>query len=349
MSYRLLISSLLTLSVLGLAACREETTQPNTALDQPTIPQLAAASNTWLTRRDMPLDRRGLSAAVVPNAAGQSILYAIGGATPTGSTLGEVRAYNVATNTWTSRPDMPAALWGMNGAGVIKGKIYVSGGLPFDWTKPSKGPRKSLLVYDPGANVWTRKRDMPEVGGLGVTGVIKGKLYVISDCFELGSSHLQWGQCWAIPDGRPAMTNFFGYDPATDNWVRLPSPKRAFYQSGGVIDGKFYVVGPAVEAYDPSTNEWTTMPSTPPPAFRFGAPTVAALGGKLWVAGLDNIDSHVVPSMWIYDPVSETWTSRPTPGTDVRDAYTIKVFLNGQPRIEAVGGSRPGNNLQYIP
>jgi hypothetical protein len=43
--------------------------------------------------------------------------------------MGEVRAYNVATNTWTSKQDMPGARYEMNGAAVIGGKIYVTEGL----------------------------------------------------------------------------------------------------------------------------------------------------------------------------------------------------------------------------
>ncbi len=109
MRYRLLLPSLLMLSAVGLAACgEEETTEPNTAVDQPTAPQLAVTSNTWLTRRDMPLELIHQAAADVPNAQGQSILYAIGGGKVDGQPgapvpMGEVRAYNVATNTWTSK------------------------------------------------------------------------------------------------------------------------------------------------------------------------------------------------------------------------------------------------------
>ena len=36
-------------------------------------------------------------------------------------------------------------------------------------------------------------------------------------------------------------------------------------------------------------------------------------------------------------------------GPDAADLTATRVFLNGQPRVEVVGGSRPGNNLQYIP
>ena len=79
MTYRSLLPALLALGALGLAACGEETTQPNTAESQPSVPQLAVASNTWIRRRLMPLDVRSPAAAVVPNAQGQSILYVMGG------------------------------------------------------------------------------------------------------------------------------------------------------------------------------------------------------------------------------------------------------------------------------
>ena len=77
----------------------------------------------------MPYERWGLAVADVPNAAGQSILYAIGGQTATGTPLGRVQAYNVATNTWTWKASLPLPLSETNGAGVINGKIYISAGL----------------------------------------------------------------------------------------------------------------------------------------------------------------------------------------------------------------------------
>ncbi|HEX6107557.1 MAG TPA: kelch repeat-containing protein, partial [Gemmatimonadales bacterium] len=71
--------------------------------------------------------------------------------------LRKVTAYNVATNTWTDRRPLPVPLAWSNGAGVINGKIYVSGG--FSETGDAL-PTRALYVYDPGTNTWTRKRDL---------------------------------------------------------------------------------------------------------------------------------------------------------------------------------------------
>jgi len=346
----LLRRGIVTLTVLGLAGCGAESTEPTPpATLAPITPELAVTSNTWLTRRDMPIDRIFMTVATVPKAAGQSIVYAIGGLrTMTRTSLGEVRAYNVTTNTWDYwRKDMPAALYQTNGAGVINGKIYISGGVPYAWTKLANGPRKSLFVYDPAKDTWTRKKDMPEVGGLGVTGVIDGKLYVISDCFEVGSAIPQWGECWAIPGGRPGVSNFFRYDPATDSWARLPSPRHTYFSfgAGGVIDGKFYLAEPNgggasqdLEVFEPATNSWSTR-AEPPSDLR---PSFGTLEMKLWVFGLYGIN--------IYDPATDAWTSRPlTTSADVADMQASKVFVGGKARFELVGGSRPGDNLQYIP
>jgi hypothetical protein len=49
------------------------------------------------------------------------------------------------------------------------------------------------------------------------------------------------------------------------------------------------------------------------------------------------------------DPVSNNCANLAPLPTNKTGTGASKVFLNGQPRIELVGGIRPGNNLQYLP
>lgn len=353
----------LALGTLVLAACGEDiTTEPTPAAEaNPTAPELALASNSWITRANMPSNRTDLAAATVTNAAGRSIVYAIGGLNPNRVPLAKVTAYDVATNSWTFRRPLPVPLAETNGAGVINGKIYVSGGYS---DVGGDFPSRALYMYDPAANTWTRKRDMPEVGDVpgsnptvgarGVTGVIKGKLYVVTACY--------WAnEPWGYEEGGCGGPRFYRYNPVTDRWAVLPAPfgpEAASPYAGGVIGNKFYVMGGSFytrdgqfAVYDPATNQWTTK--TPLALGRPGAATTV-LGGKLYVMGgmrwsaagdrMETLDVTIV-----YDPATDAWTRRaplPTPRSGIAAST---VLLDGKPRIEVVGGIAPGNNLQYIP
>jgi Kelch motif len=352
MRYQRLLPALVALGSIAFAACGDEippeATAPTVPVEHsPSTPALAVASNTLISRRPMPLDFLSQATAVVPNAEGQSILYAMGGRKidawpPNQVPMGEVRAYNVATNTWTSRQDMPAARYGMNGAGVINGKIYVTGGFT-----AKHQPSASVFVYDPGSNTWARKRDMPAAGGGGITGVIGGKLYVVT--FSPG-----------LPD---TVANFFRYSPNTDSWTKLPRPTNysGLDPGGGVFDNKLYLIGPRVLVYDPVTNQWTKKGS-------YGAGlegrTVTLLS-HLYVFGAElNIGGVPSYGIFVYDPISDSWEKTPLSGSTGPFGYwgptevaATRVFLNGKPRVEVIGGLRTyehddsllGNNLQYVP
>lgn len=361
MRYRPLLPTLLGLG-LTLAACGEAPTQPDTApAGTGAGPELALASNSWITRRDMPYERWTLSAAVVHNAAGQSILYAIGGQTAGGLSLGRVQAYNVATNTWTWKRDMPVPLYGMNGAAVFNGKIYISGGrTKYDY----RTPLAKLYVYDPWRDTWTRKRDMPAGGTSGVSGFINGTLYVLTACVQGPETYYE--PC--------PQSNFYSYNRLMDRWTVLPKPSGAYNVAGvgGVIAGKFYVAGRAtpyvggdepgrLEVYDPVTNQWTKKapPPTPPAVGAAGA----VLKGRLYVIGGRRYNRDIeewenVRTTLAYNPITNIWTTKaPLPvrdatkwmGPPTAGAAASAVFPNGQARLELVGGSLPGNNLQYIP
>lgn len=331
----------LTLAVTGLTlmSCTE-TTAPELGADKRAETSAAVAANsaalavanTWTTRADLPsTERRNPATAVVRNASGQSVMYVIGGTTLSGASLGKVQAYNVATNTWTYKASLPEPIYNSNGTGVINGKIYISGGL-----SSYKNYTEALYMYDPATNRWTRKQFMPESNEGGATGVINNQLYVLTGCSAEDCSD----------DG----IAFYRYDPPTDQWTKLPAPPGSIMHSiAGTIGKKFYASGSngQVAVYDPIANNWTVKTATGDVPFNAaGLPAQA----KLFALNLDhgNPDGTITTSIRVYDPATNVWTKRPS--RILRQIGRLAlVQRDGGPRIEMVGGTHPGNNLQYTP
>lgn len=106
---RSLLAAALTLAS-TLSACSDETmTEPSVAEPSLAAPVQATAGDSWLTLANMPSARTDLATATVKNAAGQSIVYAMGGFTTAGRPASTVTAYNVATKHWTFVRPLPPA------------------------------------------------------------------------------------------------------------------------------------------------------------------------------------------------------------------------------------------------
>jgi hypothetical protein len=312
---------------LAMLACTSEPTGPDTPGNpSPAAPSLVLASNTWTLKAPMPgYWSAGVSAGVAPDPAGRSIVYAFGGQDDQGGTDFGIRAYDVATNTWTGKAQITHGTR-FNGVGRIGSRLYFSGGFHFHDEGSLTGYQAELYAYDPAGDSLIRKRDMPQYTADGVTGVIGGKLYVLP------------GTCSPETDLPPSCQNspirlLYRYDPATNAWTKLaPSPH--FHRNGarGVINGKFYVAGgrnvAALDRYDPATNTWRILAPVPMAGPLIGA----ALGGKLYVIGWPG----GVIRAYAYNPGTNTWQVRAAPKWD-HDAL-VQVTLDGRPHLLAVGG-----------
>ncbi len=309
------------------AGCRDDATSPTgpTTAKPAAAAGLAVASNTWVTRKDLETDQyTDFATATVTDASGRSVLYVIGGRAGnlspfTESGLAKVMAYDVTTNRWTVKASLPEQLHSTNGAGVINGKIYVSGGVP-----RRKTYRDVLYVYDPATNAWASKRRLPITGYRGVTGVIDGKLYVVTSCH--GQEDCLYYDDYQLPVGHPDRW-LFRYNPRTDTWTELAIPPGVFGSGGpgtmgmgGTIGGKLYVgngQSNILLVYDPVTNTWTEKAT--PRALRIGA-AFATLGARLYMVGGVRINADgtysEVRTTNAYDPTTNTWTNLaplPTP------------------------------------
>jgi Kelch motif len=315
------------LGLLAVSACAgsEPPTQPDLGADPaPATPLALLTSNTWTERAAYPnlFGAIGLAAGVITDAVGQSIVYALGGTDGEGGTGVVPTAYNVATNTWSPKSlENHVDGFNTNGVGVIKGKLYISGG--YVYGEGGRSFSNALHAYDPATDILTRKADMPKFTADGVTGVIDGKLYVLP-----GSCSTDFypapGYCAQGP-----IRRLYRYNPATNLWVaKAQAPHYHASGAGGVINGKFYVAGGSgtanLDAYDPATNTWKTL--APLPAA--GPARGAVLLGKLFVV----VGSH----MYVYNPATNYWGTRAAPKWD--HPAIVKVSLDGQARLLAIGG-----------
>ena len=239
-----------------------------------TVEQYDPATNTWSTKSQMPTARQALSTNVVNGK-----IYAIGGGVASSAayasveTFSTVEEYDPATDTWTTKSEMPTAR-GFHSANVVDGRIYVIGGSP---VAPGNGSILTVEVYDPATDTWTQKGDMPESRRGGFTSVVNGKIYGFGGYTSRTS------------------TSVDEYDPVTDTWTEKANmPTYRIGLSTSVLNGKIYAIGgyvpgvpdyPGVktmEVYDPATDSWTTGRDMP--TGRWGLRT-SVVDGKIYVIG----------------------------------------------------------------
>ncbi len=190
-------------------------------------------------------------------------------------------------------------------------------------TQPAKA------AESPVENSWATMADMPtDRRGLGVA-VVNGKIYAIGDAFENGNLNEE-------------------YDPATNTWATkkpMPTPRVDF--GIAVHQNKIYVIGGfsgynvtgANEVYDPSTDTWEAKASMPTARDSLCANVVA---GKIYLIGGDKPyflwETHVPNVNEVYDPVTDSWTTKTPPPTQV-SGYASAVVDN---KIFIIGGNVVG-------
>lgn len=135
-------------------------------------------TNTWTTLKSMPLPRNHHDAAYLDGK-----LYVVGGIIgscfPGGrsSNVSMNEAYDIATDTWSTRAPMATARSGI-GVAALDGRIYVIGGE--GWADELNGVFRANEAYDPKSDSWAEVAGMPTPRHSFAKGVIDGKLYAVS-------------------------------------------------------------------------------------------------------------------------------------------------------------------------
>ena len=240
------------------------------------------------------------------------------------------------------------------------GKFYVFGGQQLGW--------KSLGMvyeYDPAADRWTKKKDMPLPAHHAALAEHNGKIYVV------GGFTVPSGAEKGDPPGWEPIDNVWEYDPRGDSWRALaPLPSKRGSVVAAVVGGKIYAIGGAAnhpgsagsyidrtrgrpslhralgtnEVYDPATNRWASR--NPMPTARNHA-AVGVVGGKIYVIGgrigsvfmSTGSNTDIVEE---YDPATDQWGGIRAPMPTARSGGAWGVH-NG--RIYVAGGE--GRSYQF--
>ena len=239
---------------------------------------------------------------MAPKPPDKSIVYTFGGNVERrGFTGGAVKAYKVATNTWSGRQSF-AHIFYSNGVGKIGNKLYFSGGYINAGNLPDA--TRELWAYDYSNDLMIRKAPLPIFSAEGVSGVINGKLYVLPGACN-GNGYPNAGYC-----AEEQTRRFYRYDPVTNTWVAgtgapLSPPRRRCCHRRQVLRGGRLRAG-LIHQSPPSTS--TTRRPTP------GALCFHAQGRKRRGAGLHGKFYVVAPGRtYAYNPVTNQWKPRHRP------------------------------------
>lgn len=209
--------------------------------------------------------------------------------------------------TWTTLAPMPLPV-AHAGYAQHGNKLYVVGG-----RNPVNAVVSDVQVYDAAQDTWDVSLPALPTGRLlASAAIIDGYLYVAGGRPDLG--HSTW----------LSRLPLSGDGPTWEDVSPLADPNRMRVTLGAataVVDRKHliisgvYMAGPSllptheVLLYDPVKNVLRSV--APIPTARFGASTWIE-NGKVYVAGGVTALGLGLPNVEVYDPLTDTWSARPT-------------------------------------
>ncbi len=259
---------------------------------------LAQSDGYWFLREGMPEARQEVLPVVLDGR-----VWVLGGWLDNGAISSAFDVFDPQTNSWSSAAPYPFLIHHVATA-EYDGLLYTISGYvtaPLPWATTS-----AVYVYDPVADSWTARADIPTERGEHCAVTFEDKIYVI------GGNDSSGADC-SIVDV---------YDPATDSWTTVsPMPTARHHPAVAVVDSLIYVAGgrtgywnaeltmvPALEAYSPASDTWYVLPDMPTAR---SAASAAALEGKLYVMGGENpgcgVGLCVFEQVAEYDPLTSTW------------------------------------------
>jgi gliding motility-associated-like protein len=285
----------------------------DTICEKDSVKLSAASGDNWTQKNNFPTN--------VYFACGMSIGNLAYIASGNGGTQLKFRKYDPSTDTWTQLPDLPMTYLAASQGIAWRGKLW------------AYGSDRSMYMFDPVTEVWTKKAVCP-------IQVTNAQTFLLNDqIFLCGGAN-----------GSTSFKEVYAYDLVNDNWARKND--MPYIVGSGVafaLHGKGYVCtgnsnygsvsGTPHSAvflqYDPASDSWTELPPFP------GGPRGAGIqfsdGYKAYV-GLGNNNGNVLGDIWEFDPVTLSWTRM----TDIPiGRFATQAFVAGR-YAYIVGGHTTG-------
>jgi N-acetylneuraminic acid mutarotase len=258
----------------------------------------ALDSDMWTRRADFGGAPRGAAVAFAIGARGYLGL----GFGDADTRFADLWEYDPGADRWTAKASLPGAPRDHASAFVIGQRAYVVGGMTCDGTACTA--LREVWAYDPQADAWARKADLPEET-------------TAAACFVLnGIGYVGTGTAGPLSTATPS-SNLWAYDPQADAWTRkagFPGPAR-YRAVGFSLNGKGYVgtglasvtetaatVFKDMWEYDAQDDAWTRRGDLS------GAPRGAAvsftLGSRVYIGTGVGADRRLLSDFWSGAPVA---------------------------------------------
>jgi N-acetylneuraminic acid mutarotase len=285
----------------------------------------AARQGQWRALAPLPLPRTEMAWA----AEYKGRMHLIGGYAEQRVDKPYHHAFDLASNTWETLPDLPR---GANHVGVATHgeRLYAFGG----FLEQNRTPHDGAYAFD--GRSWTTLRRLPEACGA-ISCVASGDVI-----------HLIGGAIGS--DNRRSVDWHMTYDPRTDRYSRRkPMPLGRDHTGIVAANGLVHIIGGRVDTfhtnsnlhhtYNPASDSWTF--ETPIPTARSGHGTVW-LDGRIFCMGGEGTN-RVYGQTESYDPVTKRWESH-APMLTPRHGMGA-VVLRGE-IIVAGGGPQMGGGVK---
>ncbi len=252
------------------------------------------ATNTWSSIATFPGQTRRKASAFSINGKGYVCLgYS------NGSELQDLWEYDPVANTWTAKANFAGVARGSAVADVVNGKAYVGTGF-----SPMNGYPMDWWEYNPATNLWTAKATMPGIALYeSHTFAIGDTVYVVGGAG--GNLVLEHNEFWAYSTTANTWTQKLDFPGGTPRWYATTFSLSGKGYCGYGLVGINYVSD--FYSYNPASGEWISVPSNGLNLlFNGGGGGVATANAGYCIAGTAYNAQPATTDLWEFIPASAT-------------------------------------------